>query len=252
MSEIPYGYCHCGCGQQTPLATRTRGGNTKGQPTRYIHGHSSKRLPAERLPPERNPGGLCMCGCGKPAPRYKQTDLGKGWRKGAFAPYRRGHHLHDLRFTEASNGKWRGGRTRHAAGYVLVRPKRGANRSGAYQLEHIRVAERILGKPLPPGAVVHHVNGDKTDNRPSNLVICPDHAYHMLLHQRQRALEACGNPDWRRCKFCKQHDAPGNLYISAKPGGSAYHRACENAARRARYRPGDPTVERRGPRPRKP
>lgn len=31
--------CECGCGQPTPLATKTRRGNVKGQPTRYLHGH---------------------------------------------------------------------------------------------------------------------------------------------------------------------------------------------------------------------
>lgn len=52
---------------------------------------------------------------------------------------------------------------------------------------HQRVAERALGKPLPAGAEIHHVNGDPKDNRPANLVICQDAAYHDLLHARARA-----------------------------------------------------------------
>lgn len=43
-----------------------------------------------------------------------------------------------------------------------------------------------LGKSLPTKAVVHHMNEDKLDNRPENLVICPDQAYHMLLHKLLR------------------------------------------------------------------
>jgi hypothetical protein len=53
--------------------------------------------------------------------------------------------------------------------------------------EHVMLAERALGRKLPDGAVVHHMNEDKLDNyTPLNLVICPDQAYHMLLHKRIR------------------------------------------------------------------
>jgi hypothetical protein len=41
---VPYGYCQCGCGNKTDIAQRTRNarGIIKGQPTRFIHGHSSR------------------------------------------------------------------------------------------------------------------------------------------------------------------------------------------------------------------
>jgi intein/homing endonuclease len=39
----PDGHCACGCGAPTLTATRTRGGNVKGQPSRYAPGHSSRR-----------------------------------------------------------------------------------------------------------------------------------------------------------------------------------------------------------------
>lgn len=55
--------------------------------------------------------------------------------------------------------------------------------------EHVWLAELALGKPLPKGAVVHHMNRDKLDNHtPFNLIVCPDQAYHMLLHKRMRDL----------------------------------------------------------------
>jgi hypothetical protein len=39
--EIPFGYCVCGCGQQTEIATKSRSYrvHVKGQPKRYIEGH---------------------------------------------------------------------------------------------------------------------------------------------------------------------------------------------------------------------
>jgi len=42
--EIPYGYCHCGCGQKTKIAkkTRSKDGVFKGQPLRYINGHNTR------------------------------------------------------------------------------------------------------------------------------------------------------------------------------------------------------------------
>lgn len=76
---------------------------------------------------------------------------------------------------------------------------------------HIRIAETALGKPLPDGAEVHHVDGDRLNNDRSNLVVCQDNAYHKLLHIRTRALKACGNPNWRKCTYCQEYDAPENL-----------------------------------------
>lgn len=40
-TEIPYGYCHCGCGQKTKIARKNRSkyGQVKGEPLRYINLH---------------------------------------------------------------------------------------------------------------------------------------------------------------------------------------------------------------------
>lgn len=42
---VPYGYCHCGCGQQTkPWEKSNRGtGRVRGEPRRYLHGHNKTR-----------------------------------------------------------------------------------------------------------------------------------------------------------------------------------------------------------------
>lgn len=42
-STIPYGYCHCGCGNKTNLAkkTNTRYGHVKGDPCKYCKDHNA-------------------------------------------------------------------------------------------------------------------------------------------------------------------------------------------------------------------
>ncbi len=108
-------------------------------------------------------------------------------------------------------------------------PKTYPERNG--QREHVRVAERALGHALPPGAEVHHVDRDKTNNTNHNLVICQDHGYHRLLHRRARILHAGGNPNTQRiCTSCKELVA-----LADRPrvyGKRCVCRPCFNAYRR--------------------
>ena len=52
---------------------------------------------------------------------------------------------------------------------------------GRSRAVHILLAEQLLGRPLKENEVVHHINGDKRDNRPENLVVM-DRAEHAALH----------------------------------------------------------------------
>ena len=99
---------------------------------------------------------------------------------------------------------------------------------------HIEKAEQALKMPLPKGAQVHHADGDKLNNDNHNLVICPNQAYHHLLHIRLKAFFATGNPDLRRCPYCQKWDEPGNMHFQrGEQTGS--HRACD-AKRSKEYR----------------
>lgn len=88
----------------------------------------------------------------------------------------------------------------------------GANAFGSVY-EHVIVAERALGRALPERANIHHVNGIKNDNRPSNLVLCEDHKFHMLLHKRAEAYAACGDADKIRCCYCDRYFSRSELTI---------------------------------------
>ena len=89
-------------------------------------------------------------------------------------------------------------------GYVRVRlvDHPHANPSG-YVSEHVAIAAAALGRALPKGAQVHHVNEHTSDNINTNLVICQDAAYHKLLHVRMRVKALGGDPNTQR--WCSTH-----------------------------------------------
>jgi hypothetical protein len=116
-------------------------------------------------------------------------------------------------------------------GYTNVTTSLGKRGKRSRVYLHRVEAEEALGKALPEGAEVHHFGGAKKSNI---LVLCPDHAYHMMLHQRERALDACGNASWRKCVYCRNYDDPTNMTIPAR-AKQAYHKKCAADYQRSLY-----------------
>lgn len=79
-NDIPYGYCHCGCGEKTKIATKTNtaDGAIKGQPTRYIHNHHSRRPPEQRFWGKVNKDGPIHPVLGTSCWQWQGSQVGPG------------------------------------------------------------------------------------------------------------------------------------------------------------------------------
>lgn len=106
--------------------------------------------------------------------------------------YRMGIHKDEEQFREirskASSGKnsgnFKGYRRKTSKGYIALyipdHPNASAN---GLVMEHRVVMEKHLGYILPKEFDVHHINGNKEDNRIENLAIMT-HEAHTILHNR--------------------------------------------------------------------
>ena len=174
--------------------------------------------------------GLCQCGCGGRTNVITMTSTKRGYVKGEFYDFIAGHNS-DSGFSKgytpwnkgSKNGEcpanWKGGKTTTKAGYVRV----WIPEEQRYEFEHVLIATRVLGKPLPPEARVHHWDENPTNNEPSNLVICENNSYHLELHHRKKAMAACGDPNKYQCWICGIWDNTANMVRESR---SYVHHEC--------------------------
>lgn len=90
------------------------------------------------------------------------------------------------------NPNWRGGRSIDPVdGYVrLHMPGHPMASPNGYVREHRLVMTNHLGRLLDPSELIHHVNGDRTDNRVENLQIVTAGEHMTIEHTgRKRSAE---------------------------------------------------------------
>jgi len=95
--------------------------------------------------------------------------------------------------------------------------------------EHVYKASLALGKPIPKGVQVHHIDENKKNNSNNNLLVCSA-AYHKLIHARTAAHDACGDANKMKCVYCGTYDDVKNMY--KRPNQfQAWHTKCRKENR---------------------
>lgn len=163
------------------------------------------------------PDGYCQCGCGRRTSIVTQDDPKRGYKKGDYRRFINRHHIKNMQPNYKSNvhkktcvicgkkflpskptrqetqltcsGKCRNAYIARKYADKQATTKRGRGEGKAYRKYHGRhehrvVMEQILGRPLQPGEVVHHKDGNFLNNNPENLELFSSLAEHTAHHMR--------------------------------------------------------------------
>lgn len=121
--------------------------------------------------------------CNKPHYR-KLSEIRKGIRCCSKRCAYQSENYRTNRLAE-KHPSWKGGRTHSGGGYILVRVRPNSKSSSVQVQEHRLVMAKHLNRELSPSEIVHHKNGNRTDNRIQNLVLMTRSA-HLKHHLQER------------------------------------------------------------------
>lgn len=89
------------------------------------------------------------------------------------------------RFRGEDSPHWKGGRILYADGYIYIYSSNHPYKdSHGYVFEHRLIVEKEIKRYLLPSEHIHHINGNKQDNRIENLKILTN-SEHLKLHWQE-------------------------------------------------------------------
>jgi len=107
-------------------------------------------------------------------------------------------------------------------------------RSGRSKHLHVYIVEKVLGKELLKGAIVHHIDGDKMNWANSNLLVLQNIREHIQLHHRQKLVNAGGIVGKHYiCNTCKAVKVTSEFNKGGKQWNS--HR-CKDCSTKANFK----------------
>ena len=110
----------------------------------------------------------------------KCATVGNKWAEGKV-PWNKGKSY----FNGKDHPQWKGGKWVSSDGYVMVyNPENSDLKVGwnKYKKEHILKMENKLKRKLNKNEVVHHIDGNKLNNKLSNLCLIDSHKTHRFSH----------------------------------------------------------------------
>lgn len=170
-----YWVCKCKCGK---LKTQPASSLVSGASTKCRSCYTESRKTAQQWIKKNQGKHYCKCGCNKTItikihhhvrgiPDYLNHHRPNPWR----------HH----NLIGRKNPHYKTGKHISSTGYVRVlNPSHGRS---SYFFEHRLIMESHIGRKLMRHEVVHHVNGNKTDNRLENLQLMQN-CDHSRMHAK--------------------------------------------------------------------
>ena len=138
-------------------------------------------------PPLPGTKGVCVwCGEAFILTSYQRSDIRRGIIRKQFCNYKCQNAWHRATFNPSIARD-------HAKDISEARLKLFADRTGYQKIDgrhaHRTAAEKKLHRKLREGEVVHHKDGNKRNNDPSNLQVMTQSAHarlHMLAYQKKK------------------------------------------------------------------